>query len=50
MKKTVVEVVIETELGGYRDPDKWPAIYEWMTDRMVALERAVQPHIDALHL
>jgi hypothetical protein len=39
-----------TTLGGYRDPDKWPAIYEWLTDRMSALEGAFKPHIDALHL
>jgi hypothetical protein len=37
-----------SELGGYRDPDKWPEIYDWMTNRMVALERAFRPHISTL--
>jgi Domain of unknown function (DUF4268) len=39
-----------TNLGGYRDPDKWPAIFEWLTDKMVALEQAFRPHIKDLHL
>jgi hypothetical protein len=43
-------IVSTTELGGYRDPDKWPAIFGWMTDRMTALERAFKPCIDALRL
>lgn len=49
-EKDACRIQTTTTLGGYRDPDKWPAIYEWLTDRMVALERAFQPHIDALHL
>lgn len=41
-------IAITSNLSGYRDPDKWPQICEWMTDRMVAMHRALQPHIDAL--
>lgn len=43
-------IVLTSELGGYRDPEKWPEIYEWMTDKMVALERAFRPRIEALRL
>lgn len=43
-------IVATSELGGYRDPEKWPEIYEWMTDKMVALEQAFRPRIEALHL
>jgi hypothetical protein len=43
-------IQITTALGGYRDPEKWPAIYECMTDKMVALERAFRPCIEALNL
>ncbi len=43
-------IAITNELGGYRDPDKWPQLYEWMTDKMVAFHRAFQHHIEALRL
>ncbi len=39
-----------SDLGGYRDPEKWPEIYEWMSDHMVALEKAFRPHINVLKI
>jgi hypothetical protein len=39
-----------SNIGGYRDPEKWPEIYEWMSDHMVALERAFRSHINALKI
>ncbi|MGE0279267.1 MAG: DUF4268 domain-containing protein [Rhizobiaceae bacterium] len=43
-------IAIITEIGGYRDPDKWPQVFEWMTDKMVALHRALQSRVEALNL
>lgn len=37
-----------SDIGGYRDPDKWPEIYEWMTDKMVKLENAFRPALSKL--
>lgn len=48
--KDACRIQTTTIIGGYRDPDKWPTIYEWLTDKMAALERAFQPRIDALNL
>ena len=39
-----------SNLGGYRDPDMWPQVYEWMASNMVALERAFRPQINALRI
>ncbi len=39
-----------SDIGGYRDPEKWPEIYAWMTDHMIALEKAFRPHINALKI
>ena len=41
-------IAITAETGGYRDPDKWPQTYEWMTKNMAALYAAFQPHIESL--
>jgi hypothetical protein len=30
-----------SDIGGYRDPEKWQEIFEWMTDKMSALEKAI---------
>ena len=49
-EKDGCKIVATTDLGGYRDPEKWSEIYKWMTDKMVALEKAFRPHIEALHL
>lgn len=43
-------IQITTTTGGYRDPEMWATIYDWLTDRMVALERAFRPRIGALNL
>ena len=43
-------IQINTQLGGYRNPEKWPQLYEWMTDKMVALERTFKPYIKSLQL
>lgn len=39
-----------SDIGGYRNPEKWPEVYQWMADHMVALEKAFRPHINALHI
>jgi hypothetical protein len=39
-----------SNLGGYRDPDAWPQVHEWMANNMVALERAFRPQINALQI
>lgn len=36
------------KLGGWRDPEKWPAIQESTTEAMVRLEKALKPAIAAL--
>lgn len=36
------------DVGGYRDQDKWPQIYEELVDRMINLERALRPHLDRI--
>ena len=38
------------KLGGWRDPEKWPAIQEATTDAMVRLEKALKPTITALQI
>jgi hypothetical protein len=48
--KDACRIQTTTIIGGYRDPDKWPAIYHFLTDRMVGLERAFRPRIEALNL
>lgn len=35
-------------VGGYRDEERWPAIFEAMVDAMVRLERALKPYIQQL--
>ncbi len=37
------------ESGGYRDEDKWEAVYEELADAMAKLESAVKPHLRGLH-
>jgi len=44
------KVVAITDIGGYRDPEKWPDVYNWMVDKMVALESAFRAHIESLNL
>lgn len=39
-----------SDIGGYRDPEKRPEVYDWMADHMVALEKAFRPHINALKI
>lgn len=48
--RRVCRIGISSDLGGYRDPDKWEKIFSWMTNKMVALEKAFRPQIDALKL
>ena len=36
------------ESGGYRDEDKWEAVYEELVDAMAKLESAVKPHLKGL--
>lgn len=49
-EKDACRIQITTDVGGYRDPEKWPTIYEWMIDKMVALEREFRPLINAMQL
>jgi hypothetical protein len=35
---------------GYRDPDRWPEIYEATTDAMARLEKAMKPAIAKLSI
>jgi hypothetical protein len=39
-----------SSIGGYRDPEKWPDVFSWMTDRMIALDKAFRPYINALKI
>ncbi len=38
------------EMGGYRDEDKWPQVYEEATEAMARLEKAFKPHIVKLDI
>ncbi|MBI4829629.1 MAG: DUF4268 domain-containing protein [Nitrospinae bacterium] len=39
----------KTIRGGYRDPEEsWPQFHENMVDTMIALEKALTPHIRKL--
>ena len=38
------------KLGGWRDPENWPAIQEATTDAMVRLEKALKPAIASLQI
>ena len=33
---------VRSDIGGYRDPQKRSEIYDWMTDKMVTLEKALK--------
>lgn len=35
-------------MAGYRDPDQWVEVIEWMVSRMVKLEAAFRPLIQRL--
>jgi hypothetical protein len=37
-----------TDMAGYRDPDQWVEVIEWMVSRMVKLEAAFRPLIQRL--
>jgi len=39
-----------TQIGGYRDEEKWPDVHDAMIDAMVRLEGALRPHVDGLKL
>lgn len=39
-----------TEIGGYRDREKWPELQDAMVDTMIRFEAALRPHIDALEV
>lgn len=43
-------IALVSEIGGYRDPEKFTEIYSWMTDRIVALEKAIKPHLHEMKL
>lgn len=37
-------------IGGYRDEERWPEIYDQMVDAMVRLEKSIRPFIGKLEL
>lgn len=43
-------IALESSIGGYRDPDKCPEIYDWMANKIISLEKAIRPHLLALKL
>lgn len=48
--KDASRIACVSNLGGYRDPEKYPSIYEWMADRIVSLEKAIRPHLNEMKL
>lgn len=46
--KRACRIVERFEVGGYRDEEKWPEIFDTLTDAMARLEAALRSHIAAV--
>ena len=49
-RKINMVCLLQLELGGYRDEDRWADVHEEMVDAMIRLEKALRPYIAKLEI